>query len=316
MRSKILMLVLVTLLAVFGTASGLLWRSLQAEKLLNAGPRARSADSGVSAEAQSSMVAGPAKATDQVTPYCNAEVWLPSEEFLAVAEAIIARIPRPISGVPTELELLRDPEYRKASLERIRLTEAYINPGLAETVGLTEEEAKQLFQIRAEAQMDLMMAAANATDRSPARALTEAVMRKSKAPEDATRALLGEARYAQLGTYSREIQPVLEELSSMTYVLASAGKPLSESQAQALKTVLSADRKNPQRELPQPASRRENQPNAGQMLSQYQDRQKEKRARTLAVVAPYLNPEQLAVLQRQIEVTAPRCANMEAAIAR
>jgi hypothetical protein len=304
MHTRTLTLILAGLLLISGATSVFLWRSLQAEKRLSSSLAVRSnPDATVETRSAAAVVHRP-NTVDDGNRSCVAEVWQPTEEFLAVAEAIITKIPKPLSGVPTELELLQDPEYRKLALARIRFVEAYSHPGLAEALGLNESEANQIFQLQAESQLKLMMEVSNST-RPTAVAFTDAVKRLQKS-DDPIKGLLGNARYAELTAYNRDIRPALMELSNITRTLASAGQPLIDSQIQSLKGALLSMQQGTSRQMASPQSYvdQAGMRSVEQVSSEVRDRQEDRKQRILTAIAPHLRPAQLAVYQQKLEADA------------
>ena len=77
----------------------------------------------------------------------------------------------------SDRELMKNPEFRKAQLTITRLRIAGSNPGLAETLGISEMEANHIFEVMAEAQVrssaELSEAMAKAGGIGNASAMTE-----------------------------------------------------------------------------------------------------------------------------------------------
>ncbi len=204
----------------------------------------------------------------------------------------------------TEKDLLKDPEYRKAQLIVTRLKLAQSNPGLAETLGLSESEATRLFEVMAEHQLKLTaeITAASAAAGGGAANLADA-LRRASSVEDPMRATLGEAKYAQYQEYQRNVRPALTQVASMGSTLTAAGQPLSDSQSRALTTALLAEQQRQRQEaaVPRPNPNPETPRRAADILEEGNNRQEEGNRRILEAAASSLNSAQLEVLRQQFE---------------
>lgn len=302
-----LLLVFGALLVMAGIVSTNLWRNLRTERQANAELRTQFAGAKACPAAlppvQSSALPAPAgEPAKPATAACAPQ----TADFMtsqAASAAISAGVVASVTG-SGEQDLLKDPEYRKAQLTVARLKLAQSNPGLAETLGLSESEAGRLFEVMAEHQLKLTaeFAAASAAAGGGVPALADAVRRASSI-EDPIRATLGEAKYAQYQDYQRNVRPALTQLASLGSTLTSVGQPLSDSQSRALTTALLAEQQRQRQEAALPRAN----PNPGaprglvESLEEGNNRQDEGNRRILEAAAPSLNPAQLATLREQFE---------------
>lgn len=307
MRS--LVILLSGLLVMSGLLSVKLWKDLQTERnaiatSLNQAP-GEQVSSGSSRLASRSAAAGSATAQQAVA--CNVDAEddrLPTEEFVARMEALVAKIPATILGTPQDKDLMRDEEYRRARLAQVRITEAYSNPGLADALGLSEAEANSLFERMAQHQVDAIAEISNTPKETlVGAALFDMTRRHGVAQENQVRAQLGETRYALLQDYRRDTRPGLLRLANISNMLLSAGHPLSDAQSQALAAVVQGEQQRRRQQASLPASR--STPAApkspAQAMEESQNRREAEDRSFLEAMAPNLTAAQLEVLRKQLE---------------
>jgi hypothetical protein len=299
------------LLVISGIVSVNLWRDLRTERLANTElrtkltealhtPRSQAASpQPVAAPTPSAAVPGAPAATTGPAPLAVDNEMAMKATAAAISAGAVAAAKGSGEG-----ELMKDPEYRKAQLTQTRLRLAQSNPGLAETLGLSEKEADHLFEVMAERQMDLTAELTDmlAREGSTASAFAE-LTRTSAGREDPARAVLGEAKYSQYQEYQRNVRPALTQVASIGSSLNAAGQPLNDSQNRALTAAMMIEQ---QRQRQEAAVPRPN-PNPGaprglaDSLEQTANRQQESNRRTLEASAATLNAAQLDVLKRQFE---------------
>jgi hypothetical protein len=180
---------------------------------------------------------------------------------------------------------------------------AQSNPGLVETLGLSRTEADNLFDVMAEAQLELTVEFTEMVAKAGGSPPSMAAMRETvSGREDPARAVLGEARYAQYQDYQRNAKPVLTRVSSLGYSLSSASQPLNDSQARALAAAILTER---QRQEAAAASRPNPNPgvpgNAADTMAEYRSAEEESRRRVIAAVWSHLDAAQIDVLQKENE---------------
>ncbi len=309
---KYLLLAIGALLVISGIVSVDLWLDLRTERLENTrlttqltessvAPRAPTTSVQQVTTAAASGVAGTPVAT-------GGPATLPTDNeaaMKATAASVSAGAAAAAKGAG-DRELMKDPEFRKAQLTMTRLRIAQSNPGLAETLGLSEKEANHLFEVMAETQMnrsaELSEAIAKAGGVGNAPALTE-VMRNTAGREDPARAALGEAKYAQYQEYQRNVRPALQQVASIGSSLDAAGQPLNDSQTRTLTAAMMTEQQRLRQEtaIPRPI------PNPGvprgmaDTLAESANRQQESNRRILEASATTLNAAQLEVLKLQFE---------------
>jgi hypothetical protein len=307
MKMRNLLLVCMGLLVMAGIVSASFWRDLRTERATNEELRtqlaaARVAPAAPAATAQSIALPAPA-----VVPGAPAAPVAPAPDSVMASQSLAAAISASVAASVTgsgEKDLLKNPEYRKAQLTIARLRLAQSNPGLAEALGLSEAEADHLFEVMAEQQQKLTAELTSQRAAAGGAALTASEMtRLFSSGDDAIRATLGEARYAQYPAYQQNVRPALTQLASLGSTLTSAGQPLSDSQSRALSTVLLAEQQRLRQEAaaprptPNPATPRR----MADTLEESYNRQAEGNRRILDAAASNLSPAQLDVLRAQFE---------------
>jgi hypothetical protein len=313
---KNLFLVFTALLVISGIVSVNLWRDLRTERLANAELQSQLADAGnvppappvPEPPAQTVATPPPAAVPDPpVAAAKRAQLPVESEVLMRATAAAVSASASATAMVATggisDMELMKDPEYRKAQLTQARLRLAQSNPGLAEALGLSRKEADHLFQVMAESQLNLtaefteMVVKAGGTTPSMA-----AMMRSAAGREDPAHAVLGEARYAQYQEYQRNAKPVLARVATMGNTLNYAGQPLNDSQARALAAAISTEQQRQRQQAaaapsPIPVVQR----NMADSLAESQKTRDENDRRILEAATPHLNAGQIDALQKQIE---------------
>lgn len=310
---KHLLLAIGALLVISGIVSANLWLDLRTERQENTRLTTQLAES----------VKAPRTPTTSVQPVATAATAgvadkpvaagvpapLPTDNeaaMQATAASVSAGAAAAAKGMSGDAQLMNDPEFRKARLTMTRLRIARSNPGLAEALGLSEQEANHLFEVMAETQMnrsaELSEAIARAGGIGNASALTEA-LRDGAGREDPARAALGEAKYAQYQEYQRNVRPALQQVASIGSSLNAAGQPLNDWQSRTLTAAMLSEQQRLRQEaaIPRPV------PNPGvprgmaDTLTETANRQQESNRRILEASAATLNPEQLEVLKQQFE---------------
>jgi hypothetical protein len=310
---KNLVLAIGALLVISGIISVNFWRDLRTERLenmrlttqlakANMTPRVKeNSAQPVAAPEPAAGVSGSPAATAATTP-----VQADSEAALKAAAAAVSAGAVAAAKGFGDAELMKDPEYRKAQLIMTRLRTAQSNPGLAETLGLSETEANHLFEAMAESQMSRSAELTDAIGRAGGVGSTPALtdlLRNSAGREDPARAVLGEAKYAQYQEYQRNVRPALTQVANIGSSLNAAGQPLNDWQSRTLTTVMMTEQQRLRQEaaLPQPI------PNPGvprgmtDMLTESANRQQESNRRILEASAATLNAAQLEVLKQHFE---------------
>lgn len=308
MAMKNALLVCCALLAGFGFVLVKLSIDLRAERQASSALRAQLA--GATPPAAASVappqvqpaVASAAAGACAATPAKPAPT--PSESDVAMratSTAMTASLAASLTG-SSEQDLLKDPEYRKAQLTITRLRLAQNNPGLADTLGISDKEASKYFEVMAEQQLKLTqdMAAVSNGGIVDAKAMDE-VLRKSRDGVDPLRAAMGEAKYAQYQEYQRDVRPALTQVASIGSALTTAGQPLSESQSRGLATAMMAEQQRQRQEAALPRANPGAPMNLANMLEESNKRQEESNRRILEASASYLSAAQQEVLRSRYE---------------
>jgi hypothetical protein len=309
---KFLLLAIGTLLVIFGIVSANLWLDLRTERLENIRLTTQLRESSMAPRAPTTPVqpvatAAPSGVVD--TPVATGgPAPLPTDNEAAM-KATVASVSAGAAAAAkgtSDRELMKNPEFRKAQLTITRLRIAGSNPGLAETLGLSETEANDLFDDMAEAQMsrtaELSEAMAKAGGVGNASAMTE-VLRNAAGREDPARAALGEARYAQYQEYQRNVRPALQQVASIGNSLDAAGQPLDDGQSRALTVAMLTEQQRLRQEaaMPRPNSNPGVPRGIADTLTESANRQQESNLRILEASASTLNAAQLEVLKQQFE---------------
>jgi len=235
-------------------------------------------------------------------------------------EVLLTRIPLTISGVPNEGDLLNNPEYRRARLTQMRIAEARDNPGLAETLGLSENEANRLFELMAESQLQssLEISRSSVSTGSPALPdLLNTVRRQGVSQEESIRTLIGSGKYEELLEYRRSVRPTLVQIDNFGTMLTAAGQPLSTAQSMALRAAIGEVLQRPRQQSFVPSSSATTPRTMTQILKEGQFRQEATNSRLLEAAAPHLSAAQLEVLRKQFEQQATQIRkNLESSTVR
>lgn len=265
------------LAVVLTLVSANLWRELRSERQLTAELRTQLGES----MARTAAPAAPAQRTVMQEGSAAPE----PEARRAVQEVpppSASVMPPPVDPPPPivrgERDLMKDPEYRKARISQARMTLKRVYTDLQEELGMSDAEVERLYDILAEQQ-------AGGTTNS----------------QQALRDLLGPGRQAKWQEYQQTLS-ARSRASSMTAMLAQSGHPLTEAQLRPLTTALIAEekylRQNPSA-LSIPGGLT---PEARAMLQEEQvNRQEESNRRYLEAAAPYMTPQQLALVRETLE---------------
>jgi hypothetical protein len=305
------LLAVAALLVVSGIVSVNLWRDLRSERLANTNLKTELAKVRVTPSSQAaSALPAAAPSVAALVPAAPAATTvtapLPIDNEMAtkaLAAAISAGAVAAAKG-SGEVELMKDPEYRKAQLTMNRLRIAQSNPGLVETLGLSRKEADHLFEAMADRQMNLSAELTEAMARAggAASAVTE-LLRTTAGREDPARAVLGEAKFAQYQEYQRNVRPALTQVASIGSSLSAAGQPLNESQNRALTAAMMIEQQRQRQEaaMPRPNPTPGVPRGVADSLEETANRQQQSNRRILEASAATLNAAQLEVLKQQFE---------------
>jgi hypothetical protein len=278
-----LTLVCAGLAAVVGIVSVNLWLELHSERQISAQLRAQPAP-----QAEPQPTPSPAPAAAQPEPAQPP----PAEAPAAGASPAITALPTPAIRAVNITEMLTDPEVNKTMLAQLRSMVPQQFPGLVEELGLTQEEADQLFNLLAEGGLSMTAATLSAGGgQADAAAMQEAARARQESErtqEVSIAALLGASRYGLWREYqqTRTIR-ILSVQTSRT--MEALGQPLSAAQSRHLTQAFIAENKR-QREETQ-----------GQNPVSAVGDQAEKNRRIIEAAASQLTAQQLEALRTTLQ---------------
>lgn len=308
-------LVVTGVVVVAAIVSGSLWRDLRGERLLNGQLRQQLAEARAAAdvvplqappaiqtvagtpdtpEPAPAAAARPAVATG-MTPM---ELDAMNVSIRASTSGILDAALISVAGGVSEQDLLRNPEYRKAEVLQLRMRLDQSNPGLAEAVGLSEQDASQLFEAMAEDQLKRTaeMAALRAAE-GPTAGITAALQRNPA--ENPVLVVLGEEKFAKYQDYTRNVRPALIQVAGIGSMLTAVGQPLSDPQARSLASAMLAEQQRQRQGGIAAPTVRTGAGGLVGMLEESATREEESNRRLLEAVAPFLSAAQLAAIRKQ-----------------
>jgi len=207
-----------------------------------------------------------------------------------------------------KVELLKDPEYRKARLAQIRANQVRRYPGLAEALGLSEREADQLFDLLAEQQLntnaELNGITAKGLDRGAEREERTRIQEEDgRKRDELLQGFLGSARFEQWQTYQESLPSRAEAGQMLESVLTAGGQSIDGAQLEPVVTAAAIEQARYEKEVQQLLQ--ENRATGPHPLAQAQEKmlslREESNRRILDAAAAHLSPEQLAALSRNFE---------------
>lgn len=287
-----------------GCVSWGLWRQLRTERSRTiapqavatdggqSGPVAASTDQPVQAASPPSVSPGPAALPPRTPPAIDMDKFIAEEAARRKAQ-------------------MEDAEYRKALLERLRLTVPRDYPGLAEELGLTAEEAGRLFDALAEIQLQKLAANTNNSfnpfNGGPeAQAAVQRLMQErqqiQRRQEELLTDLLGSTRYEQFREYEAS-RPARARLDEVGRTLAAADQPLGDEQLRSLRAVFFAEEKRRQQFLQQQAEARQPGEPVDQLRSDEASLafQEEGNRRIIEAAQAHLDAQQLEILKAALD---------------
>lgn len=216
----------------------------------------------------------------------------------------------PASGTESagaaEAALLRDPSWRAARLAELRALQVQANPGLADELALTVDEASLVFDTlagtRLAVEMEAALAELPAVDPEERAAATRHRREMQRQQGEVLRGLLGDQRYRQWQDYL-QTRPVRQQASRHAAALEGAGVPLDAGQVRILTRAMIAEQESLRQDilalggavdLSQPHTQLE----AQQAL---RARRSESSRNLLSATAPFLDALQFEALRTQLE---------------
>lgn len=274
-------------------ASVHLWQQLRAERVQGADLRARVA------EVRASRAVAPPGAVEMPGPAVAASATVVATEGAqAPAPAPVPAVARSFSV--NERDLLRDPEYRRTATEEMRLQLRRNHPRLAEELGLSPEEADQMFEMLVRHQLQQReMPVPTLADPAAMEEFNRQSQQLIRRQEIEMTELLG-PRQAQWETYQAR-RNARSQLGMFRDVLASRGLPLDQAQSQALVTAMASEHQR------MDARRRELQDevvasgNTPEWRRKMIDMQAESNTRLLELMRPHLSQKQHDQVRASLE---------------
>ena len=189
---------------------------------------------------------------------------------------------------------------------RMRVEQNY--PGLVEELGLSGEEAERLFNVLAEARLNLeSVGAVGANGQPDAQESSRRLQALQRQQEESLAALLGTARYSRWQNYQKTGLARMEAVDMGTQ-LARLGQPLSSTQQKSLVTAVIAEQERTREDRERMAegmarSFNSGNPQAVALLQQEAaSLQEQSNRRILEAMGSSLDARQLDLLRRQFEV--------------
>jgi hypothetical protein len=253
---RILVPACVGLAVVSCVVSAVLWQERQSDQQLIDALRTQLTEAKTALAAKPAVAAIGVPTSDTLTPSPTSDLAQPSS---AASTAVPVKITRQeavaaltADAVKRQKALLADPEYRKALLTMARadLQDRYAS--LRVELGLTEPEAKALFDLLAESQVMMSSSMTSTTDGAQPSAAEAAEMgrlmqeQQQKLKDDIT-AMIGPQRYTQFEEYER-MQPARTRVNNLTALLSRSGSPLTNAQTRSLTALMVSEQKRMERE--------------------------------------------------------------------
>lgn len=304
---RVLLKVCAGIAIVSGAMSFTLWRELRAERQMTADLRTQLDEA--KAANRSSMAA--ARGVNAAVAVAAPATGAAGNNDGASAARAPAGVPLNVQNIVNlEQDLMKDPEYRKLRLAQIRSSVERDYPGLAEELGLSEQEAGKLYDLLAQSQLDMTVDSSilggNGTpDQAAMQQMVQRQQMQRREQETAIRSLLGDGKYGQWQEY-QQTRSARQRVVTINTQLAQAGMPLSDSQSRALTTALIGEQQRQRQEQQAMArtltSGNQNDPGLrAQLQEELLKRNEDNNRRMLDAAAPYMNARQLAALREQME---------------
>lgn len=294
-----LMLVFAGLAVMAGIVSVNLWRELRAERELTAGLRTQLAEAATPASVPASSTPMRETALASAAPTSAA-----TPAAKPGAETAPAVVTAPINLALNSREMLKDPEYRAARLAQARMTLPQNYPGLVEELGLSREEADQLFDLLAENQVStanqLPIGTNGQIDQAAMQEFTRARQEQQAKLNESVAALLG-SRYGQWQEYE-QTRPARMQVTQVGRTLESVGMPITDAQRRPLTAVYIAEQKRQTQERQSMIREVTRDPQSQARLQEESIKlQAESNRRILEAAASHLSSEQVDALRQSFE---------------
>ena len=304
MRRILLLCISLTLMS--GIVAFNLWLDLRTEREQNATLRAQAADAATRAARAEAQLQQAQQAMQAQTEGGVATAALPAASPVVPPPPPAART----SGRATaaRLQMLKDPEYRKAMLAQLRAGLLRQDPGLIPALGLTEDEGSRLIDLLARIQLDRQGVALTSLSTGP---LDQAAMQeRMRTLQEADRkgqaevaALLGNARYQQYQDYVAQ-RPSRQRVESLGRILEVKGLALNDTQTKPLTAAFYEEQKREQefsKSLAGPYDRKENPAEQARREDAILEFQADSNQRIVDAAQQFLTAQQLETLKSELD---------------
>jgi hypothetical protein len=285
-----------------------LWRELRSERQANVELRTRYTDArtAISAPAMPAPVIANAIPTATTTTAVEAPVCKPDAAPLKPAQTAAANVLENSRNL--QIELMKDPEYRKLRLAQQRLNMERNYPGLVEELGLSDKDADKLFDLLAENQLAMstdsqQLIGSGTPDQTAMEEMTRRQQARQREQEEALRAMLG-GKYSQWQAY-QQTRPARSRVMSLGTQLAQAGLPLTDAQTRSLTTAIIAEQQRQAqdaRAMTRTAPINPADPDSRvKMMEESLKRTEDNNRRMVEAATPHMSAKQLAAYRDQME---------------
>src|SRR5690606_21222720 len=204
-----------------------LWRELRAERLVTKELQVQLAQAGPSPA--STPETPQAHAPMRTAPVADSAVTAASPEPATAPQPAPARTPA-ADVIVQARDLLKDPEYRRAALAQARLNLPQNYPGLVEELNLTEDQARKLFDMLAELQLEqssvtLSFSGSGQPDQAAAEDMRRRAREIQQRRDEQIAALLGTAGQQQFAAYE-QTRGARMQTQNIQRMMENSGMPL------------------------------------------------------------------------------------------
>lgn len=205
-------------------------------------------------------------------------------------------------------QLMKDPEYRETKRAEIRSKLAESGADVADELGLTTSQLRQLVDLETEFQMGILDSLAPSTPGTPpdpvAATATAAKQRELRSKLDADIvALLGAGKAQQFRDYVKS-QPARRHVKQLQASLQLDGYPMTAEQSKSLIAAIAAEQERRNSEIADFQAQLKNGAGANRTLGAIRSAELEidvqENARIVQAATPILSPPQLSRLQKML----------------
>lgn len=279
-----------------------LWWELHSERQANAGLRTLLPEAPAPAGAPASSLPAAASRPPEGPPAAQSTEEPPTVQLPNFEPAMAATL------AAQNTVAMADPGYRSALLAQGVASQRAANQGLVEEMGLSSQEAEEMFQLIAAHQMELNEEVSRIRSSGPMDAVTRERMQSMQQEgqarlNDSLAGMLGQDRFQQYKDY-QDTRMARNSVAGIGNTLAMAGQPLTTAQLRPFISTMAAVQKRQQDELQ--ALQRNPAPNnpatAAQTREMQLKRTEESNRMLLEAAERHLTPAQLAIYRAQLEV--------------